>query len=232
MLKSKNYVILSLAMNKFIIFYGGAASIEIINYMFDAKISSKDDIFYFFDKSMNKQNKKYFKDKIKNIKFLNRISELKKTNTKKCIISTGSINLRQKACSIIKKLKLKPIKVIHPKSYVSNDAIISEGVIIAPFVTVAPFSKIGKNSFLNSYSSLGHHSKLGEGNILCPYSTINGNSSVGKFNYFGTGSVVNSKIKIANSSKLSSNSVLRSNMGSFSLAHGNPAKTIKIYLNN
>ena len=216
-------------MNKFIIFYGGGASIEVVNYMFDAKISKKNDIFYFLDKSIPGVNKKYFKKNLKNVFFLKKIVDLKKTGTKNCIIATGNIDLRQEASKIIKKYKLKPIKIIHPSSYISKDSFISDGVIIAPFVTVAPFSKIGKNCFLNSYSSLGHHSTLGEGNILCPYSTVNGNTVVGKFNYFGTGSVVNSKIKINNKSKISSNSVLRSNMKSNSLAHGNPAKIIKMF---
>ena len=216
-------------MNKFIIFYGGSASIEVINYMFDAKICKYEDEFYFFDKQMSEKNKMFFKKKLKNILFVNELSKIKKIKTKNCIITSGNNNLRKKACEIIKKLKLKPIKVIHPTSYVSKDCKISDGVIIAPFVSVAPCSVIGKNTFLNSYSSLGHHSKIGEGNILCPYSTINGNSIVGNFNYFGSGSIINSNIIVKNNSKISSNSVLRSNMDSNSLAHGNPAKITKLY---
>jgi UDP-3-O-[3-hydroxymyristoyl] glucosamine N-acyltransferase len=216
-------------MNKFIIFYTGAASIEITNYMLEAKVASLNDYFYFFDQHSSKQIKKFYRKKFKNCFFLNKISDLKKTRIKDCVIATGNIELRKKAHILINKLKLKSQTIIHPKSYIASNSTISLGCIVAPFVSVAPFSKIGKNNFLNSYSSVGHHSKLGLANVLCPYSTINGGSSIGNYNYLGTGSVVSPKIKIKNNSKLSSGSVLKTNMKSFSFAHGNPAKINKIY---
>lgn len=216
-------------MNKFIIFYAGSASIEIVGYMLDSKICKLTDKFYFFDKKISLENKKFFKKKLKNPIFIKKSSEIKKLNTKNCVIATGDIELRKKACDFIKKLKLNSLKVIHPSSIISKDCKIHDGVIVAPFVSLAPCSIIGKNSFLNSYLSIGHHSIIGVGNILCPYSTINGNSRIGNFNYFGTGSVINSNVEIKNLCKVSSNSVVRSNMKSNFLAHGNPAKIVKIY---
>ena len=47
-------------MNKFIILYAGSASMEIIGYMLDSKICSLADKFYFFDKNISKENKKFF----------------------------------------------------------------------------------------------------------------------------------------------------------------------------
>ena len=216
-------------MNKFIIFYTGPASIEITNYMLEANVANLNDYFYFFDQHISKQIKKFYKNKFMNCFFTNKISDLKKTKIKDCVIATGNIELRKKAHILINKLKLKSQTIIHPKSYIASNCIISNGCFVAPFVSVAPFSKIGKNNFLNSYSSVGHHSKLGVANVLCPYSTINGGSAVGNYNYFGTGSIVNSNVKIKNNSKLSSGSVLKTNMKSFSFAHGNPAKINKIY---
>ena len=57
----------------------------------------------------------------------------------------------------------------------------------------------------------------------------NGNCKIGNNNFFGSGSVINPTISIGNYNKVSSNSVLQKKMSHKSLAHGNPAKIVKIF---
>lgn len=205
----------------FLLYYGGSSCIEIISYINDLKISNENDIFYIIDKNPNKKKFTSIKNKIL---FFDSVKKIKKIKFKKIFITAGIPGLRNKALIELKKYKLKPDTLIHPTVYIGMKTIILPGSILAPFTLVAPFAKIGENSFLNSYASVGHHSIIGKSNVLSPYSTINGNCKIGNHNFLGSGAIINPSIKLGSNNKLSSNSVLKKDVSNNCLIHGNPAK--------
>lgn len=206
----------------FLLYYGGSTCIELLSYIGDLKISNKSDKFIIIDKKP--QKKKFNKFKF-SLSFKTTITEALKYKFKKIYIASGDPKQRDRALAELKNHKLKPNKLIHPTAYIGFGAQISNGVIMAPFTLVAPFAKIGENTFLNSYASIGHHTTIGKSNVLSPYSTINGNCKIGNENFFGTGAIINPSTRIGNANKISSNSVLKSNVANYNLIHGNPAKS-------
>tara|TARA_B110000971_G_C20020574_1_gene506121 strand:+ start:1289 stop:1930 length:642 start_codon:yes stop_codon:yes gene_type:complete len=213
-------------MNNFLLFYGGDTCLEIISYLEDIEVINNNDAFHIID---IKPNKKRFSKITQQVIFYKKIEDLKIGFFKGIYITSGFPNLREHAYQKLKKKKLIPNILIHPKSYIAKHSTIGQGSIMAPFSLISPHSKIGKNCFINSFSSIGHHSQIGDSNVFCPYSVANGNCKIGNNNFFGSGSVINPTISIGNYNKVSSNSVLQKKMSHKSLAHGNPAKIIKIF---
>jgi len=213
-------------MNNFLFFYGGDTCLEIISYLDDMKSISDSDIFHIVD---IKPNRKRFSKITQQVIFYKKIEDLKIQTFKGIYITSGFPEKRERAYQKIKEKKLIPSILIHPKSHVSNCSKIGNGSILAPFSLISPYSKIGRNCFINSFASIGHHSLIGNSNVFCPYSVTNGNCKIGNNNFFGTGSVVNPAISIGSHNKISSNSVLQKKLNNKSLAHGNPAKIVKIF---
>tara|TARA_B100000787_G_scaffold133992_1_gene102839 strand:- start:1236 stop:1877 length:642 start_codon:yes stop_codon:yes gene_type:complete len=213
-------------MNNFLLFYGGDASLEIISYLEDMRSINGSDIFHIVD---IKPNKKRFSKITQQVIFYKKITDLKIRTFKGIYITSGFPDLREQAYKELKKKKLTPNILIHPKSHIGNHSKIGHGSILAPFSLISPHSKIGSNCFINSFSSIGHHNLIGDSNVFCPYSVTNGNCKIGNNNFFGTGSVINPLVSIGNHNKISSNSVLQKRLNNKSLAHGNPAIIIKIF---
>ena len=216
-------------MKNIVIYFGSNAAIEILSYLKDLSYCTDSYKIYIYEKSNNLLKKKELKKIYKKVNFIVKENELFQLKNSKFIIASGDSNLRYKSYRNLKKENVKFFTIVHPLAYVSQQTKISEGSIISPFTTVAPFAKIGPNCYLNHYSSIGHHSEIGHSCVISPFAKVNGNAKLGKRVLLGTTSSVLSGIKIGNDSKLSSNSVLRNNLKSNSLAHGNPAHQAKIY---
>jgi len=211
-------------MNNFLLFYGGDTCLEIISYLEDINAVQEKDIFHIIDIN---PNKKKFNKIIQKIIFYKKIENLKIKLFKGIYITSGFPNLREKAYKELKNKKLTPSILIHPKSYISRHSTVGPGTILAPFSLISPYCRIGKNCFINSFSSIGHHSHIGNSNVFCPYSVASGNCKISNNNFFGTGAVIYPKISIGSFNKISSNSVLKNQLKNNSLAHGNPAKILK-----
>jgi acetyltransferase-like isoleucine patch superfamily enzyme len=213
-------------MNNILFFYGGNTCLEIISYLEDMQLLNYKDSFHIIDTNPN--IKRFAKIKQKKI-FYKKIQNLKTNNFKGIYITSGFPNLREKAFIELKKKKLKPSILIHPKSHIGRHCSIGKGTIIAPFSLISPHSKIGNNCFINTFASIGHHCHIGNSNVFCPYSVTGGNCRVGNNNFFGTGAILNPNTSVGNLNKISANSVLRTKLKNKFIAHGNPAKIGRIF---
>ena len=70
---------------------------------------------------------------------------------------------------------------------------------------------------------------FGTSETLSPNSFIGGHSRIGKICFLGANSSIMPKVSLNDSSRLSASSVLYRNTEKFTLSHGNPAKTKKLY---
>jgi len=213
-------------MNNLLFFYGGNTCLEIISYLEDMNLLSHKDILHILDIKPNL--KRFANVKQKKI-FYKKITNLKINNFKYIYITSGFPNLREKAFLELKKKKILPSILVHPKAYIGKHCSVGEGTIVAPFSLIAPYSKIGNNCFINSFASIGHHSNIGYSNVFCPYAVTGGNCKIGNNNFFGTGSIITPNTSIGNLNKISANSVLRNKLKNKFIAHGNPAKMFKIF---
>ncbi len=207
---------------------GGDHSLEIINYILDdTKLYKKIEKIFIVDN--RKKNSLSLKKLSKKIIFLNNIKKIKKIKNIKACISFGEPKLRKSSYIELKKNKIKLMSIIHKTSYVSRNAVISNGVIIAPNCVVAPLANIKENVLINSGAIVGHHSIVEKHSVMSPNSFIGGHSKIGQISFLGANSSVMPRVSLKDSSRLSASSVLYKSAEKFTLSHGNPAKTKKLY---
>lgn len=213
--------------NNLIIIGAGSFAFELLNYIceiFEPSYLKK--IFFLGEvKKKNEFNKIYNK-----CFFIKKIPKYLNKNNTNFIIAHGNENLRSKYLKkYIKKFRL--IKLIHPSAYVSPSAKILEGAIVGPKTILSPGCIIKKNVLLNSGSQIGHHAIIGESSIISTGAIINGKVKIGSECFVGSNSTVMQNLKINNFSKVTANSALYTNLKSKHIAHGNPAKQLKLNSN-
>jgi acetyltransferase-like isoleucine patch superfamily enzyme len=111
-------------------------------------------------------------------------------------VAAGSSKLRIKLINNLVRRGIKLINIIHPNSFVSEDAILGCNIYIGPFVQVASKAVVSDGAFISAGSNIEHHCHLAENCLLGPGVYLSGGVSVGKRSILGAGVSVESNIEI------------------------------------
>ena len=156
--------------------------------------------------------------KIKKLKYLGKIKDLKKLESKSffCIIAIGQGDIREKILKEINKLniKMKWEKIISKDAIISSNTKIGEGSVIIAGSIINVGTKIGNHCF-EDFSGCG------------PRTITGGNVNIGKRSYIGLGSVIKNNIKIQDNTVIGASSLVIRNCKKNSIYFGAPAKRIR-----
>lgn len=108
-----------------------------------------------------------------------------------------------------------------------NCSMMGEGNWIQDFVYLGFNSKIGDNNTFCCHSLLGHNSEIGNHNVLSGRSSVAGDNKVGDQNYFGICSCVFNKLVIGNKNLIGGGSVVKKDMGDYSIVTASDSKYIQ-----
>lgn len=126
-----------------------------------------------------------------------------------------------------KNPKANLISLIHPKSYVSESAIIEEGVIILPMSTINTNVILKMGVLININCCVDHNSIMNQFSSLAPNTAIGGNVEIGKRTAILIGAACISGVKLGNDVVIGAGSYVFSNMKDNSLSIGYPSKRIR-----
>ena len=138
----------------------------------------------------------------KNIVFHRNESELQKYSKKTVFIANGLGHLpkdnisRKKVFYFLNEMGFSFPALIHPASFVSNNAELYDGVQIMAGSVVQPGCIIKENTIINTSSSLDHDCKIEDNVHIAPGNTLCGSVTVGKNSFIGCGSSVIQSITI------------------------------------
>lgn len=104
--------------------------------------------------------------------------------------SIGNCDLRKKIYANLVKIGFKLPFIVHPKAIVSKYAKLSEGTFVAAGAVINAETKIGKNSIINTSSSVDHDCEIGDFVHIAPGATLSGGVRVGASSHIGTGAKV------------------------------------------
>jgi len=171
----------------------------------------------------------YFDDdetsSLRNIPYLGKINKIKNCeNDINYIIAIGNIGIRRRIYQ--KYNKLHYISLIHPKSIVSQSAIIEEGSVICAGAIVQPDVKIGKFCIINTNSNIDHESIIYDFVNINPSATLCGNVSIGQNTIIGANATIIEKIKIGEYNVIGAGSVIIRNTEDNSKLVGVPGKLL------
>lgn len=121
----------------------------------------------------------------------------------------------------------KAATIIHPKSIISPSALIGEGTLISPFCCIWAGARIGRFCLLEAGCHVGVDNDLGEGVFLGPSCVLNAFCTIGEKSFLGTGTVVIPRKNIGAGVVIGAGSTVISDIPSYQVAVGSPARVVK-----
>ena len=117
--------------------------------------------------------------------------------------------------------------LIDPTAVVSPSALLNKGIIVCQLAFIGPNVKIGQFVIVNSGAIVGHDIEIGNNSVVSSGAKIGGKSKISENVYLGMGSVVKEGLKIEKRAVLGMGAVLHSDLDTYMLAIGNPARVIR-----
>lgn len=161
------------------------------------------------------------------LKYLGTFEAIRQLQDRQFILAVGNPKYRQTAMGIINEVGARLGGFIHPTALIADSAKIGIGTVVGPFCVVSVGAEIGERTFMNCYSSVGHHSSIGCDSVLNPYVAITGECKVGDRVQFGVKSGTLPRIKIPSDTIIAPGAVVYRSVREAATMMGIPAKAIK-----
>jgi UDP-perosamine 4-acetyltransferase len=123
----------------------------------------------------------------------------------------GALPYRKARWTLAKRFRDKGYafaQVIHPSAVIAGDVEFAEGVQIMAGVVIQPGVKIGRDSIINTRSSIDHDCEIGNNCHLAPGVTLSGGVHVGENAHIGTGTVVTHAVSVGSDTIIGAGSVI------------------------
>lgn len=177
----------------------------------------------YFDKTENKSNPL----KINYLGYEKEVINLQKFSNFLFFPAIGDNYLRKNVVDFLIKNNLKQIKVISPKSNISNFSKVGINTFISQGTSVGPFVKIGSGVVINTSAVICHESIIADYSQIGPGAVLAGNVEVKQSAYIGGNAVIKQGVTIGEGVIIGAGAVVISNCISKGIYVGNPAKLIK-----
>ena len=179
-------------------------------------------------KSMNKYQEICFLDdnEIKNFIYpiLGTSSEAcKYINTHDIFVAIGNQNVRE---SIMEKLGVDCVTLIHENAILGTDVKIGAGCVIMPGVVINTGTTIGKGVIVNTCSSIDHDCVINDYCHISVGAHVCGTVNIGIRTWIGAGATVINNISICNDCMIGAGAVVVKNISSTRTYVGVPAARI------
>lgn len=164
--------------------------------------------------------------------YINWVKEIKSLNAKFQMSAVAAIGGdkgkdRVDYLNMFKHDGFETPSLIHPKSHVSDTAVIGDNSQICALAFVGADASVGHACIINTKASVDHESKIGDGVHLAPGATVCGCVRVGSFVFIGAGAVVLPNLSIGENSFVGAGSIVTRDVPENVLVYGNPAKIIR-----
>jgi sugar O-acyltransferase (sialic acid O-acetyltransferase NeuD family) len=134
---------------------------------------------------------------------------------------------RLKTAEYLEKAGLKPLTLIHEKSFVEPTASIGYGCQIMPCAVIHKFSVVGNHTIINTNATVDHECVIGNGVHIMGNVAITGKVEIGDYATIGTNSTILPFVKIGEGAFIGAGAVVTKDVEPFAVVAGVPAKTIR-----
>lgn len=196
---------------------------EVLNMLL---LNNELDNLVFYD-DINLEGPKHLYNEFPILNTLDQAKEYFKKVDNRFTLGVGFPNARYKLYHRFIGLGAEPYSLISPNSDLGSfDVHIAEGVTIGYHCAISNSVQIGKGSFINAKTIIGHDSSVGEFCVVCPSVNIAGHIDIGNYTFIGTGVLIYPNVKIGSNVSISAGSVIRKRVPDNSIVHGNPSKIV------
>lgn len=163
--------------------------------------------------------------------FTNNIKELSKNLSKVTHYVTclggGHGYARYKTSVYLEKLGLKPLSIVHEKSFVEPSAKIGVACQIMPCAVVHKFTEIGDHTILNTNSTVDHECIIGKGVHVMGSAAIAGRVKIGDYATVGTNATVLPFVKIGEGAFIGGGALVNKDVDAYTIVAGVPAQVMR-----
>lgn len=143
------------------------------------------------------------------------------------IVATGSNDLREYKCSILKKMGVAMATLIHPSAVVSPFAKVGAGCTVLANSVINTNAFIDVGCIINNGAIVDHDCIVNEYVNICPNVSIAGHTQIGRKTFIGVGASIIDEIVVGDNVIIGAGSVVIHDIDSNATAVGVPAKSIK-----
>ncbi|MED4911297.1 acetyltransferase [Brevibacillus centrosporus] len=141
--------------------------------------------------------------------------------------SVGSPAVRKKLFSFFDEKGYRFSPIIHPTAIIgSSEVMIEDGVQIMAGAIIQPGCTIGRNTIVNTKSSIDHDCKIGKHVHIAPGATLSGGVTVGDNVHIGAGAVIIEGINIGANSIVGAGAVVINDVLESTTVVGVPAREV------
>lgn len=142
-------------------------------------------------------------------------------------LGVGDNAARTRLFALLLKHGLTPAICIGEQTFVAKNAEIGAGAVICPGAIIQARAHLGKNTIVNTLSSVDHDCALGDHGQLTAGVILGGTTKIGKGAFFGIKSATVPNISLGDNVTVMAGSLVTKNFGSNLLLGGYPAAILR-----
>ena len=127
----------------------------------------------------------------------------------------------------LQRLGLKPINLIHHKSFVEPTTSVGMGCLIMPCAVIHKFSSIGNNTIINTSATIDHECIIGDGVHIMGSAAITGKVEIGNYATVGTSATILPSVKVGTGAFVGAGAIVTRDVEPYSVVAGVPAKYLR-----
>lgn len=141
--------------------------------------------------------------------------------------SVGSMLVRKGIFEKFKALGFSFQTIVHHSALLGKEVVLAEGVQVMAGVIIQAGAQIGRNSLINTASTVDHDCRIGDHVHIAPGATLSGNVTVGEGTHIGTGANIIQGVHIGRNVIVGAGAVVVGNLPDGVVAVGVPARVVQ-----
>jgi sugar O-acyltransferase (sialic acid O-acetyltransferase NeuD family) len=142
------------------------------------------------------------------------------------VIAVGEPAIRAKLYDKVNAKGFKFATLIHPNSFVSDNAQLEEGCVVCFGSFISHHVRLQNNVYIQPNVYIGHDSTVHSHCIISPGVSIGGDVTIGNSSFLGLNACVREKITVGSNSIIGMGCSLNINVDDNTVVTGNPSKVI------
>jgi sugar O-acyltransferase (sialic acid O-acetyltransferase NeuD family) len=134
---------------------------------------------------------------------------------------------RVKTAEYLERMGLRPITLVHEKSFIEPTSSVGVGCQVMPGAVVHKFSHVGKHTFINTNATIDHECVIGDGVHIMGNAAVTGMIEIGNYATIGTNATIFPFVKIGEGAFVGAGSVVMKDVEPYTVVAGVPAKVLR-----